>query len=54
MDLDARIPWATSAEQLRGIDGWRRRQPDLPTRSKAIGQLVQWALENYPKTTGAS
>lgn len=29
---------------LRRIDGWRRKQPDLPSRAEAIRRLVEEAL----------
>lgn len=37
-----------SAEQLRGLDDWRRRQDDLPGRPEAIRRIVDRAL-NLPK-----
>ena len=30
---------------LRGIDDWRRKQPDLPSRSESIRRLVGQALK---------
>ena len=30
---------------LKSIDDWRRKQPDLPSRSEAIRRLVAMALE---------
>lgn len=35
-------------EQLAAVDDWRRRQPDLPTRSEAIRRLVAEAVEKRP------
>jgi hypothetical protein len=42
--LDQRVPFATSRTQLRAIDEWRRKQPDLPSRSEAIRRLIDQAL----------
>ncbi len=39
-----RIELRASAEFLKALDEWRRRQPDLPSRSSAIRQLVEKAL----------
>jgi hypothetical protein len=44
--LNQRIPFATDLEQVRAIDEWRRKQPDLPSRSEAIRRLVDFALEH--------
>jgi metal-responsive CopG/Arc/MetJ family transcriptional regulator len=41
-----RIELRASGEFLKAIDEWRRRQPDLPSRSSAIRQLVEKALES--------
>jgi metal-responsive CopG/Arc/MetJ family transcriptional regulator len=30
---------------LRSIDDWRRKQPDLPSRSEAIRRLIGQALK---------
>jgi hypothetical protein len=29
---------------LKSVDAWRRKQPDIPTRSEAIRRLVEQAL----------
>jgi hypothetical protein len=34
---------------IRAIDEWRRRQPDLPTRSEAIRRLIEIALREQNK-----
>jgi hypothetical protein len=39
-----RIELRASIEFLKALDEWRRRQPDLPSRSSAIRQLVEKAL----------
>jgi hypothetical protein len=33
---DQRIPVMMSADEFSAIDEWRRRHPDLPSRSEAI------------------
>jgi hypothetical protein len=33
-----------SGDFLRTVDDWRRKQPELPSRSEAIRRLVQQAL----------
>jgi hypothetical protein len=35
-----------SASYLKSIDDWRRRQPDLPSRSEAIRRLTAIALQS--------
>jgi hypothetical protein len=50
--LDQRVQLVTSKAQVRAIDEWRRRQPDLPSRSEAIRRLINAALNavsNGPK-----
>jgi metal-responsive CopG/Arc/MetJ family transcriptional regulator len=40
---------------VRQIDEWRRRQPDLPSRSEAIRRLIEAGLNaasNDPKKEG--
>ncbi len=39
-----RFELRVTAEFLRRIDDWRRRQPDLPTRAAAVRQLVDRQL----------
>lgn len=34
-----------SPEFLRRVDDWRRKQTDIPSRSEAVRQLVEKALE---------
>lgn len=34
-----------SGDLLTRIDEWRRKQPDLPTRSEAIRRLVEMSLD---------
>jgi hypothetical protein len=43
--LDQRLQLVVSKAQIRAIDEWRRRQPDLPSRSAAIRRLVEAALQ---------
>jgi metal-responsive CopG/Arc/MetJ family transcriptional regulator len=51
--LDQRIQLVISKGQVREIDEWRRRQPDLPSRSEAIRRLIEAGLNaevsNGPK-----
>jgi hypothetical protein len=42
--IGAQIGMRWHAPDLAAIDEWRRQQPDLPTRSKAIRRLVEIAL----------
>jgi metal-responsive CopG/Arc/MetJ family transcriptional regulator len=35
----------TPASLLERVDEWRRRQPDIPTRSEAIRRLMAYALD---------
>lgn len=42
--LDQRIQLVASQEFTHTVDGWRRGQGDLPSRSEAIRRLVQLGL----------
>ena len=42
---DQRIPVMMSADEVSAIDEWRRRHPDLPSRSEAIRRLVELGLK---------
>lgn len=42
--LDQRLQLVIGRSQVRAIDEWRRRQPDLPSRSEAIRRLIDAAL----------
>jgi hypothetical protein len=44
-DQAARVPVMMSADEAAMIDEWRRKHPDLPSRSEAIRQLVQLGLK---------
>jgi metal-responsive CopG/Arc/MetJ family transcriptional regulator len=44
--LDQRIQLVISKGQVREIDEWRRRQPDLPSRSEAIRRLIETGLNS--------
>jgi len=37
-------------EFWRGVDDWRRLQPDMPTRAEAVRRLVQIGLKADPPT----
>jgi nitrogen regulatory protein PII len=43
--LDQRIQLVASKQFNELVDGWRRRQHDLPSRSEAIRRLVQKGLD---------
>jgi hypothetical protein len=42
---DQRIPVMMSAEEVEAIDEWRRKHPDLPSRSEAIRRLIELGLK---------
>jgi metal-responsive CopG/Arc/MetJ family transcriptional regulator len=42
---DQRIPVMMSSEEVAAIDEWRRKNPDLPSRSEAIRRLVEMGLK---------
>jgi hypothetical protein len=42
---DQRIPVMMSVDEVGAIDEWRRKHPDLPSRSEAIRQLVELGLK---------
>ena len=42
---DLRVPVMMSVADVSAIDEWRRRQPDLPSRSEAIRRLVEIGLK---------
>jgi hypothetical protein len=42
---DQRIPVMMSSEEVEAIDEWRRKHPDLPSRSEAIRRLVELGLK---------
>lgn len=43
--LDQRVQLVASKAQIRTVDEWRRRQPDLPSRSEAIRRLIEAGLK---------
>jgi metal-responsive CopG/Arc/MetJ family transcriptional regulator len=54
--LDQRVQLVISRGQVREIDEWRRRQPDLPSRSEAIRRLIEAGLNaasNGPNQRGS-
>jgi hypothetical protein len=38
---DRQLQMRVSADFLRTIDDWRRKQPDLPSRTEAIRRLIE-------------
>lgn len=40
-----RLNLVVPPSQVVEIDAWRRKQPDLPSRSEAIRRLIQAGLE---------
>jgi hypothetical protein len=40
-----RVPVMMSTEEVEAIDEWRRKHPDLPSRSEAIRQLLAAGLK---------
>jgi hypothetical protein len=40
-----RVHLMMSPSELRKIEEWRRKQPDLPNRAEAIRRLIQLALK---------
>lgn len=46
--LDQRVQIVASTAWLREIDGWRRRQEGLPSRSEAIRRLTGVGLKAEP------
>jgi hypothetical protein len=46
---DLRIPVMMAATDVAAIDEWRRKQPDLPSRSEAIRRLVELGLKGKQK-----
>jgi hypothetical protein len=42
---DQRIPVMMSVDEVEKIDEFRRKHPDLPSRSEAVRQLVDLGLK---------
>lgn len=42
---DLRVPVMMAPTEVAAIDGWRRKQDDLPSRSEAIRRLVELGLK---------
>jgi hypothetical protein len=47
-----RLQLIVPVDWLRRIDAWRRHQPNLPSRSAAIRELVSQALDAADKGKG--
>jgi len=47
MSMSERFELRLEEEMIQGIDAWRGRQPDLPSRSEAIRQLVARGLSGH-------
>jgi hypothetical protein len=39
-----------SDDFLKLLDAWRKRHPDRPSRTEAIRELVEYAIEHQPKS----
>ena len=44
-----RLELRVDGEFIEKLDDWRRKQPDIPSRSSAIRQLVAVALQHKGK-----
>lgn len=42
---DQRLQLVTSRQFVEAVDDWRRKQPDIPSRSEAIRRLVEAGLK---------
>lgn len=42
---DKTFQMRASEEWLRELDNWRRKQPEIPSRSEAIRQLVRLGMK---------
>ena len=42
-----RITQMMGDSEIAAIDEWRRKQPDLPSRSEAIRRLIDAGLQTY-------
>jgi hypothetical protein len=42
---DRQLQMRVTEDFVRKIDDWRRKQPDLPSRTEAIRRLVEFGLE---------
>ncbi len=40
-----RIPVMMSSDEVAAIDEWRRKHPNLPSRSEAIRRLIELGLK---------
>ena len=45
---DRPLQMRVNDEFIRTIDEWRRKQPDLPSRTEAIRRLVEFGLKAAP------
>jgi hypothetical protein len=50
---DQRLELRVDEEFLARLDDWRRQQPDLPPRARAVRQLVEMALRADRNGPGA-
>lgn len=47
--MENRIQFVADDDFLKTVDGWRREQPDIPSRSEAIRRLVYLGAEKTMK-----
>jgi hypothetical protein len=52
--LDQRAVVPMDQDMMRGIDEWRRQQPDLPNRAEAIRRMIDASLATIVQTPAAS
>jgi hypothetical protein len=52
--LTERFEMRFTTELLQQVDEWRRQQPDLPARAKAIRRLIEAGLSTSVKSGGSS
>ena len=46
------VPTRFTPDDVAALDEWRRRQPDLPSRSEAIRRMVRLVAQPAPENRG--
>ncbi len=49
VELTQRFEFRIPDDFFQGVDAWRRKQEDLPSRAEAIRRLVELGLRAKPK-----